>query len=126
MPITVLLADDNEVVRRGIRGLLNQYAEEIELVGEADSFAHTMDMAQQLRPQVIVMDVHMKDLEPAGIKHRLESYGSCIVAISVWTDEETKELAERFGAVRLLDKMKLSTDLIPAIRECTSLKDTAD
>lgn len=125
MLITVLLADDKEVVRNSIRGLLRQHSKEIELIGEADCFAQTMEMAHKLRPQVVVMDVHMKDPLPANIKTRLESCGSCLVAISVWTDEETKRLAKCFGAVKLVDKMSLYDDLIPAIRECTRLKDVA-
>lgn len=122
MVITVLLADDSEVVRKSIRGLLGQYPEEIELVGEADSFAQTIEMVGHLRPQVVVLDVHMKDFQPTDIKTRLENCGSCLVAISVWTEEETRRLAESFGAVILLDKMRLSDELMPAIRECTSLK----
>jgi DNA-binding NarL/FixJ family response regulator len=126
MLITVLVADDNDVVRKSIRLLLGGHSGEMSLVGEADSFSQTIRMAEQLRPQVIVMDVHMKDAQPTDIKSRLASYGSCIVAISVWTDEETRVLADSFGAVKLLDKMQLSDDLIPAIRECTSLNKGTD
>jgi DNA-binding NarL/FixJ family response regulator len=120
MPITVLVADDHELVRSGIRVLLRQFATDIELIGETDSFAQTIQLAEQLKPQVIVMDVHMKDIEPFDIKTRLESCGSCLVAMSMWTDEGTMETAKKFGAFKLLDKMTLSHDLIPTIRECTS------
>lgn len=126
MVITVLLADDSEVVRKSIRGLLSQHSDEIELVGEATNFAQTIQMAEQLRPQVAVIDAHMKDLQPADMKMRLESCGACLIAISVWTDEETVRWVESFGAVKLLDKMVLSDELIPAIRECTSLKDSVN
>jgi DNA-binding NarL/FixJ family response regulator len=120
MLVTVLVADDSGVVRKSIRRLLQDYLAEISLVGEADSFDQTIRMAEELRPQVIVLDVHMKDVQPADIKSRLATYGSCLIAISVWNDEETKTLAESFGAVKLLDKMELSDELIPAIRECVT------
>jgi hypothetical protein len=48
-PITVLLADDSEVVKKSIRRLLGEYPEEISLVGEADSFAQTIQMARQFK-----------------------------------------------------------------------------
>jgi hypothetical protein len=46
--------------------------------------------------------------------------GSRVIAISIWTDEETKALADSYGAVALLDKTKLASDLIPAIRRVVS------
>ena len=55
MPIKVLLADDSEIVRRGIRALLRSQPE-IELVGEAADFCQTIRMMNELKPQVIVLD----------------------------------------------------------------------
>jgi DNA-binding NarL/FixJ family response regulator len=50
MAVTVLLADDSDLVRRAIRRLLQQL--EIELVGEAIDFAQTVQLATELRPQL--------------------------------------------------------------------------
>ncbi len=119
MPIKVLLVDDNDVVRRVIRGLLEQHPE-IELVGEATGFAQTIQMTNDLKPHVIVLDLHLKDettFTPADFKSHLNGCAPRIVAISLWNDEETRELAESFGAVTLLDKMELSAELIPIITE---------
>jgi NarL family two-component system response regulator LiaR len=116
MTIPVLLADDSEVVRKVIVALLKSDPE-IEVVGECDSFAQTMEIASKLRPQVIVLDVHLSDehaVTPAQIKSELN--GSRVLAISIWKDEETRYLAETLGAVKLLDKANLATELIPAIR----------
>lgn len=115
-PIKVLLADDSDVVRRAIRDLLDQYPE-IELVGEAVSFAQTIQMTNDLKPQVILMDVHMKDqatFTREDIKTRLNGR---IVAISLANDGETKALADSFGALILLDKMELAVELIPTIEK---------
>jgi DNA-binding NarL/FixJ family response regulator len=60
MPIRVLLADDTEFVRRAIRRLL-ETCPELDVVGEAADFAETIRMANDLKPQVIVMDLHMPD-----------------------------------------------------------------
>jgi len=117
MKISVLLADDSEVVRRVIADIL-KIDPEIELVAECVSFAQTMEIAARLRPQVIILDVHMGDeraVTPAQLKSGF--VGSRLLAISIWKDEETRVLAESIGAVALLDKTKLVYELIPAIRK---------
>jgi DNA-binding NarL/FixJ family response regulator len=116
--IKVLLADDNEVVRRTIRRLLEEEAE-IELVGEASTFAETIHMANELKPQVVLLDLHMKDevdLTPGDVKPGLDCRETRIVAISVWNDDETKALAESSGAFALVDKMVIASELVPTIR----------
>ena len=117
MPIRVLLADDSELVRRAIRRLLSDQPE-ITLVGEAVDFGQVMKMASELHPQVIILDLHMADsrgIVPAEFKSRLAQSAASMLAISIWDDEETRSLAESFGAVKLLDKVSLGTQLIPAI-----------
>src|ERR1700730_2918867 len=91
MPIRVLLGDDSDVVRRAIRGLLEPQSE-FELVGEAADFAQTIQMANDLKPQVIVLDLHMPDenkIAPQDVKAQLNQ-GSLLLAISVWNDEDAK------------------------------------
>ena len=119
MSIIVLLADDSEVVRKAIAILLEDDPE-IEIVAECESFAQTIEVAANLHPQIIVLDVHLRDertVTPIQIKSSL--VGSCVLAISVWTDAETKAVADSYGAVALLDKSRLAADLIPAMRRCT-------
>jgi hypothetical protein len=53
------------------------------------------------------------------------NYGSRLLAISVWNDEDTKALAESLGTFPLLDKMELSDKLIPTIKQLVSPKKTA-
>jgi DNA-binding NarL/FixJ family response regulator len=115
--IKVLLADDNDVIRRAIRQLLEEEAE-IEVVGEATTFGQTIQMANDLNAQVVVLDLHMRDeaaLTPGDVKADL-GRETRIVAISFWNDEETKALAESSGAFALIDKMVLASDLIPTIK----------
>jgi DNA-binding NarL/FixJ family response regulator len=121
MPITVLLTDDKEVVRRSIRILLDADPE-IQTVGEAFNFQQTIQSAIDLKPQIILMDLHMPDdrsVSPQEIKSLLNTLGSRLIAISFWNDEDTQALAESLGAVILLDKMRLVTELIPAIKATT-------
>jgi hypothetical protein len=63
------------------------------------------------------MDVHMKDeatAPPELVRSCL--FGSRVLAISLWKDAETRVLAERYGAVGLLDKAGLVYTLIPSIK----------
>ena len=116
MKISVLLADDSEIMRKVIADLLKSDPE-IEVVAESVGFAQTIQLAAKLQPQIIVLDVHMRD-ERTVTRAQLKSglNGSRLLAISIWKDEETRYLAEAIGAVTLLDKAKLGTELIPAIR----------
>ncbi len=118
MPIKVLLADDSRIVRQAIRRLLSAQTEiEIEVVGEADDFAQTIQMTSELKPEIIVMDLRMPDegiFSPEEMKSHL-NHGSQLLAISFWDDEDSKMLAESFGAAVLLDKTNLGTKLVPTI-----------
>ena len=58
--ITVLLADDSFVVRKAIRRLLDSECE-IEIIGESADFAQTIELTTHLKPQVVLMDLHMPD-----------------------------------------------------------------
>jgi DNA-binding NarL/FixJ family response regulator len=114
--ITVLLADDSEIVRRGIRQLLAT-RNEIEIVAEAADYAQTIQLANDLKPRLIVMDLHMPEEFKASsqdIKSHLHC-GSEILAISFSNDEDTMALARNFGATVLLDKISLADTLIPTI-----------
>jgi hypothetical protein len=80
-------------------------------------------MTQELRPQVIVLDLRMEgDSEPENevVKTRLNGCESRIVAISLANDGEAEELAKSIGAFILLDKMKLAEDFVPTIKRCAS------
>jgi hypothetical protein len=53
------------------------------------------------------------------IVNKAQLRGSCLLAMSVWNDEETTGLAFTYGAIKLLDKTNLASILMPAIKECT-------
>jgi DNA-binding NarL/FixJ family response regulator len=118
MPIKVLLAEDSECVRRGIRQILSSQ-DGIEIVGESADFGQTIQLANELQPEVIIIDLHMPDqasVVPQDFKSHV-NHGSQLLAISIWNDADSKILAEGFGAAALLDKMDLCSTLIPAIMQ---------
>lgn len=118
MPITILLADDSEVVRCAVRQLLERQAD-LEVIGEATSFAELNQIADDLKPEIIVTDLYMPDLHSLGPAPRIDTGAARVIAISIFTDAAAEELAANLGAVMLLDKAELYAKLVPTIREAS-------
>src|SRR4029077_7837190 len=98
---------DHPMIRKAIARLLTGDPE-IQIVAEAISFTQTMQLTSKLRPQVVVMDLHLsdeKDATPSQVKSCLA--GSRLLAMSISQDDVTKTLTKTFGAVLLLDKANL-------------------
>ncbi len=115
-PVRVLLADDSDIMREAIRKLLCEEPG-IQIVGEASSFAAAMQMIADFKPDVLLLDLHMpqkRDLLAPMVKSQLSCVGYTL-AISFANDDEAKSLAASYGAVALLDKMSLYSQLLPAI-----------
>jgi YesN/AraC family two-component response regulator len=62
MSIRVLLVDDQELVRTGFRLFLETQSD-LEVVGEAGNGAEALELARQLRPDVVLMDIRMPDMD---------------------------------------------------------------
>ena len=70
-PIRVLIADDHGVIRAGLRALLNGEPD-VEVVGEATNGQETLRQAADLRPDIILLDVSMPDIDGVEVtRHRL-------------------------------------------------------
>jgi DNA-binding NarL/FixJ family response regulator len=119
MSTRLLLVDNSAVMRSAIRQLLKKELN-IEVIGTATSFAEALVLVDALKPDVFLMDLHMRDegkYSAKWVKSQIHLHTKCIVAMSLLNDGEAKALAEGFGAHVLLDKMKLYSELIPAIKK---------
>jgi DNA-binding NarL/FixJ family response regulator len=117
--VRVLLADDSEKLRRVIVNFLEEEGP-VRVVGEASGFKELVQKAAELKPRVVLMEVHMRDesaLAPDYIRSVLMGSAGRILAMSLYTDSATRELSLSYGATLLLDKSKLCTELIPAIKK---------
>jgi CheY-like chemotaxis protein len=116
-PLRVLLADDHEIVRQGLASLLSE-EDTIEIVGEAANGREAVDLADQLRPDVVIMDVSMPimggDEATRRIKQDLPQ--TRIISLSMFEDPELREKMYEAGAESYVLKTAPSRELLAAIR----------
>ena len=116
--ITVLLADDHALVRRGFRRLLEDEPD-IEVVGEANDGLEALELAVQLKPQVVVLDYTMPGLDgcqaAAEIRKRVPQAG--VLMLSMHSDENYIRNALGAGARGYLLKNAIDVDLAAAVRD---------
>ena len=119
--IRILLADDHAVVRQGFKMILAAEAD-MEIVGEAANGREAVDLAEQLRPDVVVMDVSMPELNGIEATRRLASSvpHARVVALSMHKDSVYVREILRAGARGYLLKDSGAADLVAAIRAVAS------
>ena len=116
MSIRVLLADDQALVRSGFRMILDE-REGIEVVGEAEDGAQAIELARTLRPDVILMDVRMPNVDGVEATRRIVSAGtdSRIVILTTFDLDEYVYAAIRAGASGFLLKDVRPSELVDGI-----------
>lgn len=113
----VLIVDDHDLLRRGVKSLVMASGEGLEVCGEAVDGRDAIQKALQLRPDVITMDVTMPNLngfESTREIHRLLP-GSKIIMLSQHNSPETMRQALRAGASGYVVKSAISSELLKAI-----------
>jgi len=116
-PLRVLLADDHEIVRQGLVSLLSE-EHTVEIVGEAANGREAVNLADRLRPDVVIMDVSMPVMsgDEATRQIKKELPQTRIIALSMWEEPEVREKMYRAGAERYMLKTAPSEELLAAIR----------
>jgi DNA-binding NarL/FixJ family response regulator len=116
-PIRVLLAEDHTIVREGLRALLDG-RDDIEVVGEAEDGRAAVDSAKGLRPDVVVMDLHLPRIDGVEATRliRKDSPSTHVLVLSMYGTEEHVRPAIRAGAEGYLLKGSGLADLVAAIR----------
>ncbi len=115
--IRILLADDHAVVRQGFKMILAAQPD-MEIVGEAGNGREAVDLAGQLQPDVIVMDVAMPELNGIEATRRVADLSprSRVLALSMHKDSVYVREILRAGARGYLLKDSISSDLLAAVR----------
>ncbi|MCW2698861.1 MAG: DNA-binding response regulator [Blastococcus sp.] len=115
-PVRVLLVDDQALFREALATLLEVRAE-IEVVGEAGDGAAALERTAVLRPDVVLMDLHMPVLDGIAATKRLrvEHPAVRVLALTTFDDDEDVFAALRAGAVGYLLKDVPSDRLVEAL-----------
>lgn len=116
--IRVLLADDHAIVRKGVRALLATEPD-IQVVGEAASGAEAVAQAEALRPDVILMDLVMPELDGIEATRRIAARlpGTRILVLTSFAADEKVFPAIKAGALGYLLKDSGPVELVGAIRQ---------
>lgn len=120
-PITVVVADDQAVVRDGLCLLLS-VSDDIEVVGQATNGREAVELAAELHPDVALMDLRMPELDGAQATAQIISSGNGtrVLILTTFADDDAVLPALRSGASGYLTKDAPSESLLSAIRQVAS------
>jgi DNA-binding NarL/FixJ family response regulator len=115
---TVLLVDDHPVVREGLRGMIDA-ERDLTVVGEAGSGAEAIAMAESLRPDVVLMDLRMPDVDGVTATERILAALPRTRIVVVTTHESDTDIlrAVEAGAAGYLLKDATRAELANAVRD---------
>lgn len=115
--IRVMLVDDHAMVRRGLAAFLKVH-DDLELCGEADSGEEAVRLCTELKPDVILMDLVMGDLDGAAATRQIRQM--CpeiqVIALTSFREEDLIQRALQAGAISYLLKNVSADELAAAIR----------
>lgn len=115
--IKVLIVDDHQVVRQGLRTFL-ELQEDVLVVGEAEDGQAAIEMVRQLNPDIVLMDLVMPNLDGISATRQVKSLGSDVkvIALTSFTEDDKVFPAIQAGASSYLLKDVSPDDLVEAIR----------
>lgn len=116
--IKVLLVDDHNVVRQGLKALL-AVEQDIEVVAEADTGRQAVNLAKKLMPDVVVMDIAMPLLNGLEATRQIIAQvpNAKVLVLSTYSDDDYVQQLTEAGAAGYLVKQTAAQDLLKAIRE---------
>ena len=121
--IRILLADDHLVVRMGIASILS-FEKDIEVIGETDNGADAVRLVRELKPDVVLMDLKMPQLNGADATMQIHATTPDVKILILTTFGTSAELKKAMdcGAAGALLKNSSQAEIIDAIREVMSGK----
>lgn len=117
MKIRILLADDHRIMREGLKALLEKHSS-MEVIAEAENGIQTLEIARREKPDVIIMDIAMPDINGIEATRQLKSEMKDIkiVALSMHSDRRFVTETLKAGASAYVLKQSAFEDLEKAIK----------
>jgi response regulator NasT len=113
-PIRILIAEDEPIVRMDIKEILE--GQGYEVVGEASDGQVAIELARKLKPDVIIMDIRMPNLDGIeAAKILTQEEIAPIIFLTAYSDKELVEKAKEVGVISYIVKPFKESDLFPAI-----------
>jgi DNA-binding NarL/FixJ family response regulator len=121
--IRIILADDHEMVREGLRSLLEK-EQGMEVIAEAEDGRAAVELTRRLRPDVVIMDITMPGLNGVAATRMIvrDELGTRVVAHSMHSGRKFMPEVLKAGAAGYLLKECAVSELVQAIRSVTSGK----
>ena len=121
--ITVLIVDNLPHVRQSLRTLL-QLTEDLEIVGEAANGLEAVQLAEQVRPDIVIMDLKMPELDGFEATRQIidRHLAKGVVALTLYGNQHNRERAARVGVDAFVEKGTAIDTLVEIIREVYTTK----
>jgi PAS domain S-box-containing protein len=118
--IRVLFADDHQVLRQGLIGLVTGQPD-IQVVGEASNGEEALELTRQLNPSLVVMDISMPKMDGIEATRRIkaEMPEVQVIGLSMFDGENIARKMREAGAAAFVSKSESSTELLKAIYKVT-------
>ena len=118
MSIKVFVVDDHALVRTGFRLILGKEVD-IEVVGEAESAEEALPQIRQLKPDVVLCDLHLPGLSGLDLTERVvrSDYGTKVIVVSVLEDGPMPRRLLEAGAAGYVGKACDAAELLNAVRD---------
>jgi DNA-binding NarL/FixJ family response regulator len=115
-PIRLLIADDDEGVREELGSYLE--SEGFEIVGSVSDGLQAFEQAAWLRPDVVLMDLHMPNMDGISATNIIKSHSPEIpvVILTAFSERDNRWASQLAGAASFLDKSTPMTDLVEVLR----------
>ena len=120
MPLNILLVDDHEIMRQGLKLLLEKQSD-MEVIGEANNGNKAVQLADELAPDIIVMDVNMPGLDGAHATRQIMTHNPDIKVVALSMHSKKGFVVEmlKAGALAYVLKENAFSELIAAINTVT-------
>jgi len=126
--LRILIVDDAEDVRRGLRTVL-LLAHDLEIVGEAVNGIEAVALADKLRPDIVLMDLRLPGLDgfEATEQIRRRALARSVIMLTIYDEPENRARAARAGVELFLAKGLSVDDLVSAIRQvgCSNVAESS-